>query len=196
MYDIDNVVNVDARKDGAVVEFRTIATSDKNKWQKPGVVTDLIIERCSLTNQQLRRLGINKNRAEKDIEILFEKTGDMDFIHDFMKGSEFATQITIQLPRRYKTGIRGSMPRDMKDTFYPVRVIMDGQDVSRAFEAFDMFGSDVVGATSDALLGDFDFRRLNTELSNVEDVLAIRNGIEVAERGAIGAEPHTRLFHK
>lgn len=197
MYDIDNVVNVDARKDGALVEFRMIATSDNNKWNKPGVVTDMIIERCALTNQQLRRLGVNKNHLEKDIELLFEKTGDLDFIHDFLKASEFGTQITVKLPHRFKAGIKGREPRDIKDTFYPVKVVIDGEDVSRAFEAFDMFGSDIVTTASDALLGDFDFRRLNTELSNVEDVLALRNSLETAENRAIGTAPKPMgLFRK
>ena len=196
MYDIDNIVNVDPRKDGALVEFRMIATSDNNKWRKPGVVTDIIIERCALTNQQLRRLGINKNHAEKDIERLFEKTGDLDFIHDFMKASQFSTQVSVKLPRRFKAGIKGREPRDIKDTFYPVSVIIDGEDVSRAFETFDSFGSDVVTVASDALFGDFDFRRLKTELSNVEDLLAIRNSINSAECGAIGNAPSTMGFFR
>ena len=193
MYDIDNVVNVDARKDGALLEFRTIATSDNNKWNQPGLITDLIIERCALTNQQLRRLGINKNRAEKDIEMLFEKTGDFDFIHDFLRGSSFYTQTTIKLPFRYK----GREARAIKDTIYPVKVYVDGQDYSRAFEAFDMFGSDIVSTVDEALFGEFDFRRLNTELSNLEEVLAIRNSIETGENRAIGTEPKCMgLFHR
>ena len=189
MYDVDNIVNVDARKDGALVEFRTIATSAHNKWNQPGVVSDLIIERCALTNQQLRRLGINRNRIEKDIELLFEKTGDLDFIHDFMRASSFGTQITIKLPHRYKPGLKGREPRALKDDFYPARVYIDGENVSRTFEAFDMFGSDIVTSISDAIVGDFDFRKLNTELSNVEDVLAIRSSIESAENNAIGTSP-------
>lgn len=192
MYDIDNIINTDIRKDGALVEYRMIATSGNNKWGKDGVVTDLIIERCALTNAQLRRLDLRKNHLEKDIELRFERDGDLDFIHDFMRGSEFSSQTTIKLPHRFKAGIKGREPRDIKDSFYPVKVIIDGEDVSRAFEAFDQFGSDIVTTTGDAIFGDFDFRRLNTELSNVEDVLAIRNSILGGEDKAIGTEPRTR----
>ena len=132
-----------------VVYFIKSQFSDTNKWNETQVLTDKFVKRCELSS-------IYKNndcdRMKKYIGCKF--TPSLKIIEKIEKMSEKVDEMTISLPTScysHKRGVPTSV-RAFKNSFLPLMVDVNGEDASRAFQDFDMFGSKAVIIAYDVLI--------------------------------------------
>lgn len=125
-----------------VVEFIQYNRSDLNKWQKPKVLTDLYVKKFILPESiseicsKGRLKSYIKNNLDADLTIV-------DKIEALAKSKQ---SISISLPttiyssyRGIKTGARG-----VKDSYLPLIVKLNGEDVSFNFMDFGEYGENIV----------------------------------------------------
>ena len=132
-----------------VVYFIKSDFSDANKWNEIQVLTDVSIKRCQIAELYKDK---NPNRIKKYISCRF--TADLKIMDEIAKMSEKVDEITISLPTSvlpHKRGLPTSV-RVFKNSFLPLLVDINGEDASRAFQDFDMFGSKAVNVAFDALI--------------------------------------------
>ena len=123
--------------------------SDANKWNEIQVLTDVSIKRCQIAELYKDK---NPNRIKKYISCKF--TADLKIMVEIAKMSDKVDEITISLPTSvcpHKRGLPTSV-RAFKNSFLPLLVDINGEDASRAFQDFDMFGSKAVNVAFDALI--------------------------------------------
>ena len=134
-----------------IVTFVQAEFSDVNKWKKEQVLTDMFISRCKLLNAycQLDPTGEKTVRYVKDT---FSE--DLSVIEEIHKLSKESNEIVISLPTSRHAHSRGIPTNDrmFKNTFLPLIVSINGEDVSRDFWDFDTFESNAVNVAYQALI--------------------------------------------
>lgn len=137
-------------KDGNfIIDFLMFDRSDFNKWGKPKVLTDLIVTR--LTLPAIIHEISSKEKLKSYIKNNFDE--NLDFIEKIEEIAESKNHIAISLPTTLyprKRGIPTSV-RPVKDTFWPLIVTIDGQDVSNCFMDFFEFEDTAVDTAYQAL---------------------------------------------
>jgi hypothetical protein len=132
-----------------VVYFIKSEFSDANKWNEIQVLTDVYIKRCQISDMYKKK---DCKRIKKYISCRF--TTDLKIIDEITKMSAKVDEITISLPTSvysHKRDLPTSV-RAFKNSFLPLFVDINGEDASRAFQDFDMFGSKAVNVAFDALI--------------------------------------------
>lgn len=134
-----------------IVTFVQAEFSDVNKWKKEQVLTDMFISRCKLLNAycQLDPTGEKTIRYVRDT---FSE--DLSVIEEIHKLSKESNEIVISLPTSRHAHSRGipTNNRMFKNTFLPLIVSINGEDVSRDFWDFDTFESNAVNVAYQALI--------------------------------------------
>ena len=143
--------DVNANGQDIIVTFVVAEFSDGNKWRKEQVLTDVFITRCKLLNAycQLDPTG------EKTIRYISEQfTEDLSIAEEIQKLSKQVDNISISLPTSRHAHSRGIPTNDrmFKNTYLPLKVSVNGENVSRVFWDFDIFESDVVNVAYQALI--------------------------------------------
>ncbi len=132
-----------------VVYFIKSEFSDANKWNEIQVLTDVFIKRCQIADLYKDK---NCNRIKRYISSRF--TTDLKIMDKIAQMSEKVDEITISLPASvcpHKRGLPTSV-RTFKNSFLPLLVDINGEDASRAFQDFDVFGSQAVNVAFDSLI--------------------------------------------
>lgn len=143
---ITSNVEIKNYKNKLAVYFVKSAYSDKNKWKESQVLTDVEVSIIQLS-------GIYRNSDTTGSKLLeYIKNNyhsNADLIRNVAKLSEKTDKIYIGLPT--STTLFGDT-RAFKDTFRPLIVTFNDEDVSRFFQDFDIFGSRAVNVAYDALI--------------------------------------------
>ena len=132
-----------------VVYFIKSDFTDANKWNEVNVLTDVVVKRCQIADLYKDK---NPDRIKKYIS--FKYTESLKIMDEIEKMSDKVDEITISLPTSvysHKRGLATSV-RAFKNSFLPLLVDINGEDASRAFQDFDMFGSKAVNVAFDALI--------------------------------------------
>lgn len=140
--------NVEGYGKDIVVEFSQTNRGGENKWHNASVVTDMIIKRmvmsgdCGKDIQQLKSY-IAENFSE-----------DLHVVDELEKSAKKVDNVSISLPTTIYAHSRGmkTESRGMKDTFLPLIVVINDNDVSMDFWDFDLFGYKAVSTAYDALI--------------------------------------------
>lgn len=128
------------RGHGVSIIFVTTIYTEHNKWNKPNVVADMFIDRCSLSKDNLEFIG-GKERLES---MMKKSSASYYFVKEQMiQLSGDSKEISIQLPTTYK---------GFKDTYLPLIVKIDSNDVSQYFQDFDLFKENAVMSAYNALI--------------------------------------------
>ena len=133
-------------KDGTYVDFVRSEYSNNNKWKNPNCLTDKFIQRCHIhdaygmydESDEITRNFILKH-FQKDAKVIKEVEGM----------SKHIDRIEISLPTSVK------MPFDSKcykNTFLPLIVKINGEDVSIQFMDFEVFAHRAVNVAYEALI--------------------------------------------
>ena len=143
--------NVKIENGKVIVYFIKSEFSNRNKWNEDDVLTDVFIKRCELANIycQADKDGKKTIRYIKDC---FKP--DLRIVKEIEKISDKVDEITISLPASvcpHKKGLPTSV-RAFKNSFLPLLVDINGEDASRVFQDFDVFGSKAVNVAYDALI--------------------------------------------
>ena len=141
IYDKDNSL---------IIEFIQYERSDFNKWERPKVLTDLILTRFYLPEiySHISSKGQLKSYIKNNIEENF------DIIEKIEEMSKSKHKIVISLPTAtysHKRGIPTNF-RALKDTHLPLIVSIDGKDVSSKFMDFGDFEYSAVVTAYQALI--------------------------------------------
>ena len=132
-----------------VVYFIKSDFTDANKWNEVQVLTDVVVKRCQIS--ELYK-GKNPDRIKKYIACKY--TESLKIMDEIEKMSDKVDEISISMPtsvHSHRRGISTSL-RGFKNTFLPLLVDINGEDVSRVFQDFDMFGSKAVSVAFDTLI--------------------------------------------
>ena len=134
-----------------IVTFVKSEFSDANKWKQKQVLTDIEVIRCQLSKIYCSAdpLGGKLNKY-----IMDNFTKNCKIISDIVKISDRVDKINISLPTSTYSHKRGTPTsvRAFKNSFLPLLVDINGEDASRAFQDFDIFGSKAVDVAYDALI--------------------------------------------
>ena len=132
-----------------IIDFLMFERSDFNKWSKPKVLTDLIVTRLTLPTM-IYDIS-SKEKLKSYIKANFDE--NLDFIEAIEKIAESKNHIAISLPTTMYPHRRGipTGARPVKDTFFPLIVTIDGQDVSNCFMDFYEFEDKAVDTVYQAL---------------------------------------------
>lgn len=141
IYDKDNSL---------IIDFVQYERSDFNKWERPKVLTDLILTRFCLPEiySHISSKGQLKSYIKKNIDENF------DIIEKIEEVSKSKHKIVISLPTSMYSHKRG-MPtsfRALKNTHLPLIVSIDGKDVSSNFIDFGDFEYSAVNTAYQALI--------------------------------------------
>ena len=140
--------DVQDKENAVVVDFVQSEYSDLNKWNKPKVLTDMFITRYYLP--EIFGHISSKRRLESYIGNNYGKVNIMEKIEEMSKSKQ---KIVISLPTTIYPTRRGypSSVRAVKDTYWPLIVKINDEDVSRAFMDFRDFGENAVSVAYQAL---------------------------------------------
>lgn len=133
------------------VTFIRSEFSDGNKWKEIQVLTDIEVIRCRLSNIY----SFSDPKGAKLKQYIVENfTKNSNIISDVTKLSDKVDKINISLPTSTYSHKRGNPTsvRAFKNSFLPLLVDINGQDASRAFQDFDIFGSKAVNVAFEALI--------------------------------------------
>ena len=185
-YAIQQLCTIDKRERGAVLEFKSIARTENNKWNVCNVVSDIYFNRCALTNEEMLELGLDSENLIKSISEKYRESGN-EFLAKVTDFAKCKTECSIELPYRTKPAFKERDARAVVNTFYPVKVTFEGRDVSRFFEDFEIFGSDVAYSAYSAMVGKFNFKRLpSDDLSQRDNLKSLRQLIKDREEIYVG----------
>ena len=131
-----------------IVEFVQSEFSDLNKWKKPKVLTDMFITRYYLP--EIFGHISSKRKLESYISDNYGKVDIMTKVEEMSKSKQ---KIIISLPTTIYPTRRGypSSVRPVKDTYLPLIVKINDEDVSRAFMDFSDFDENAVRVAYQAL---------------------------------------------
>jgi len=132
-----------------VVYFIKSDFTDANKWNEVNVLTDVVIKRYQIADLYKDK---NPDRIKKYISCKY--TESLKIMGEIEKISDKVDEITISLSTSvysHKRGLATSV-RAFKNSFLPLLVDINGEDASRAFQDFDMFGSRAVNVAYNALI--------------------------------------------
>lgn len=133
-------------EDGTYIDFVRSEYSDNNKWKNPKVLTDKIIQRCHIYDAY----GMYDESGEITRNFIlkhFQK--DAMVVKEIENMSKHIDIVEISLP----TSVRGAFDgRGIKNTFLPLIVKINGEDVSIQFMDFDVFAHRAVDVAYDALI--------------------------------------------
>lgn len=135
-----------------VVEFLQKNYTDHNKWNEKQVLCDLFLNRYVLLDI-CSKLDPTGEQIKKFIIETYPDCVTKE--NQIQKMSQSAEEVAIMLPTgRYAHTSRGipTSIRKYKNTFLPLMVFIDGEDVSRTFQDFYVFGSKAVDVAFDALV--------------------------------------------
>ena len=133
-----------------IVEFVQFEYSDFNRWGKPKVLTDLVFSRFYLP-EMYTHITSKTRLKNYIIESMDEEFNIIEKIADMTDKQD---HISISLPTSiypHRRGVPTSFRR-IKDTQYPLIVMMNGKDVSRAFIDFEDFEDRAVKTAYEALI--------------------------------------------
>ena len=150
-----------------VVEFLQKNYTDRNKWNEKHVLSDLFLNRYVLLDI-CSKLDPTGEQIKKFIIETYPDCVTKE--NQIQKMSQSAEEVAIVLPTSYSVGLRKS-----KNTFLPLMVFIDGKDVSRTSQDFDIFGSKVVDVAFDALV--------NGNIPEIKQELVDFSGIENLHAG-------------
>lgn len=153
---LDYEIRIENKK--PVVYFIKTVFTDNNKWNEQQVLSDVFVKRCVLAEAYINL----DNKGIKIAKYINDNLGDLKIIKRIEKISDTIDEIAISLPTSVCPNKR-NMPttiRAFKNSFLPLLVDINGEDASRFFQDFDMFGSKAVNVAYDALI---DGKRPNVE---------------------------------
>ena len=132
-----------------VVYFIKSQFSDANKWNETLVLTDKFVKRCEISSIYKDK---NCDRMKRYIGCKF--TPNLKIIEKIEEMSEKIDEVSISLPTSRHAHSRGIQTNDrmFKNTFLPLIVSINGEDVSRDFWDFDTFESNAVNVAYQALI--------------------------------------------
>lgn len=141
IYDKDN---------NLIIDFVQSERSDFNKWGKPKVLTDIIVNRFYLP--EIYQHICSKSKLKSYIKANIDD--DFSIIESIDDMSKHKQKIAISLPTSIYPTRRGipTTTRAIKDTYLPLIVSINGEDVSHAFMDFGDFGENAVHVAYQSLL--------------------------------------------
>lgn len=153
-----------------VILFIKSAYSNRNKWNEKDVLTDVEVKRC-----QLSKIYINSDPTGKNLLDYIDKCKNNyeKVVKEVEKLSDKTDKIYIGLPT--STTLFGEF-RKIKDTFRPLLVILNAEDVSVFFQDFDIFGSKAVQVAYDALINGKN-PNINNDLFSIYQIGCLHNKI-------------------
>ncbi len=155
--DNDNVTrskfsfDISEREDSLLVEFMQSEYSDLNKWGKPKVLTDIVVNRFLLP--EIYKHISSKDKLKKYITKSFDT--DLDIVETIGSMATSKQNLVISLPTLVVPQTLRGIPtsfRRVKDTHLPLIVKINGEDVSSAFIDFGDFEDSAVQTAYQALI--------------------------------------------
>lgn len=151
---LTSIIEFDVVKtnEGTYVDFLRSEYSDHNKWKSPKVLTDKFLERCFLQKPYVYADPTGEI-TKKYIKENFSKEAKV--IKEIEQLSSHIDYVEISLPTSvYAHSPRGlvTSPRQYKDTFLPLIVRLNGNDVSIQFMDYDTFGQKAVDMAYDSIV--------------------------------------------
>ena len=151
-----------------IVEFLQQNHTDNNKWRKNNVLSDVILNRYELD----QICSVLDPTGEQIKQFIIDTFPEGQYgIEQIQKMAKRAEEVAIMLPTSYSVG-----SRKCKNTFLPLFVFIDGKDVSRTFQDFYVFDSDVVQVAFDALVNG-NIPDLKQELVDFSGLDELHNGL-------------------
>ena len=131
---------------GIYVDFVRSEYSDYNKWKNPNVLTDKFLERCYLDSTYLT-VDPTGEVTKKYIREKFSKEAKV--IKEIEQLSSHIDYVEISLPTSV---LAHNSVRGFKDTFLPLIVRLNNEDVSIQFMDYDTFGPKAVEVAFDSVV--------------------------------------------
>jgi len=187
-YNVDTYVDFEKRTNGLVLSVVIESHTDNNIWHQENVVSDKHIIRAAYSNYDLSRLGVDLTNVEGYISgRLKNDNTPYPFLNAFLSNSDCINELQVSLPVRHKGGFNSELEcRPYINTFYPVSVFLNGNDISRYFESFDAYGYDIVDMVCGCLTGDQASQLSDDFYGNVDMIKEYSNHIKECENVVAG----------